>query len=791
MNVQMTYAGFWKRFAALMIDAILISIPSGFIAGAFGGAFGARMTDDISALVGSQLMAMAMSIVISWLYFSAMESSSLQGTVGKLAIGIKVTDLKGNRITFGRATGRFVGRILSSMIFGIGFLMVAVTKRKQGLHDLMADCLVVDRNAFVAATHRPPSELFSSPSAPAHAPVAVTSLSAQSGNAPQTDSQGQAVVCKCGTPSLPQARFCVSCGNPMTWPCEECKTENVQSACFCQKCGLNHDRLVKWQSQMVAIEKAIALGSFQDARKAMRQLPSVSRPLRCEAELLEKATSCDKRIRELASSLLSQSLEAARSSNQVSYWVLVKQYASIMTEECDAGTLKHASTEADRNIMLCNIQSAATRQSQRHVLCERYLKMFGDAPAYIGFYCGTVSGWLQKSREEASAKARFRKQVVATTIALFLFWTIVTTGYTTRVYWQAHWFDDPSAQYQLGRIYQDGNWLINKDSAIAVSWYRKAAEQANADAEAALGYMYFEGLGAAKDYAQSVEWYRKAVKQGNPRGQYNLGLMYLCGDGLAKYETMGVGLIRKAAEQGASYAQCSMGNIYMWGLGVSKDEAQGLSWYQKAAEQGDADGQNALGLAYQFGHGVNKDLATAAKWYLKAAEQGNAPAQNNLGTMYRDGIGVTRNYHRATKLFRKAAEQGLADAQVNLGIMCDNYQGVDYRYNDYGPAGAIKWFQKAADQGNALGQNNLGIMYLNGQGVTSDVAEAVKWFRKSAQQGNVHGQRNLATLYRDGTALAKDLDQAEELYRKAADQGDAEAANGLKQVLAEKNKGRL
>jgi uncharacterized RDD family membrane protein YckC len=74
-----------------------------------------------------------------------MESSGSQGTLGKMAVGIKVTDLYGNRIGFGKATGRFFGKIISFFILLVGYLMVAFTQKKQGLHDMMAGCLVVNK----------------------------------------------------------------------------------------------------------------------------------------------------------------------------------------------------------------------------------------------------------------------------------------------------------------------------------------------------------------------------------------------------------------------------------------------------------------------------------------------------------------------------------------------------------------------------------------------------------------------------------------------------------------------
>ena len=82
--------------------------------------------------------------VVSWLYFALMEASARGATLGKMALGIKVTDLNGGRISFGRASGRFFGKILSGAIFYIGYFMAGFTARKQALHDMLAGCLVIN-----------------------------------------------------------------------------------------------------------------------------------------------------------------------------------------------------------------------------------------------------------------------------------------------------------------------------------------------------------------------------------------------------------------------------------------------------------------------------------------------------------------------------------------------------------------------------------------------------------------------------------------------------------------------
>jgi uncharacterized RDD family membrane protein YckC len=81
-------------------------------------------------------------ILITWLYFTISESSPWQATLGKKLLGLKVADEAGNRIGFGKANGRYWSKILSALILCIGFIMVAFTEKKQGLHDKIAGTLV-------------------------------------------------------------------------------------------------------------------------------------------------------------------------------------------------------------------------------------------------------------------------------------------------------------------------------------------------------------------------------------------------------------------------------------------------------------------------------------------------------------------------------------------------------------------------------------------------------------------------------------------------------------------------
>jgi uncharacterized RDD family membrane protein YckC len=141
------YANFWYRLAASLIDGIILGIPTYFLAFMMGGFDMLGGIDQKYRTFGS-VLAFSMgssipSIIINWLYFALQESSAAQATLGKRALGIKVIGGNGERISFLNATGRHFGKIVSSIILFIGYLMVLWDSRRQGLHDKMANTFVV------------------------------------------------------------------------------------------------------------------------------------------------------------------------------------------------------------------------------------------------------------------------------------------------------------------------------------------------------------------------------------------------------------------------------------------------------------------------------------------------------------------------------------------------------------------------------------------------------------------------------------------------------------------------
>ena len=159
---DIVYAGFWKRFAALMIDALVVTVAYYVVLIAAVIVFGVGMSGLFSGnspaspgTIAVLMMLIYLSFpVLSGLYYVGMESSSTQATLGKMAVGIKVADDAGRRLGRGKAFGRWASHLLCYLTLYVGYVMAAFTDRKRGLHDMVAGTLVVDRWAYTGNPER-------------------------------------------------------------------------------------------------------------------------------------------------------------------------------------------------------------------------------------------------------------------------------------------------------------------------------------------------------------------------------------------------------------------------------------------------------------------------------------------------------------------------------------------------------------------------------------------------------------------------------------------------------------
>jgi uncharacterized RDD family membrane protein YckC len=150
------YAGFWLRLVAHLIDGLIVGtvmiallVPLAMMTG-LGAGLRALHPDEppnpamIIAFMGSLWIFILIGVLGGWLYNAYCESSEWQATPGKKVLNLVVTDLEGNRVSFGRASGRFFSKIITGVIpFGVGYMMAGFTEKKQALHDMIASCLVL------------------------------------------------------------------------------------------------------------------------------------------------------------------------------------------------------------------------------------------------------------------------------------------------------------------------------------------------------------------------------------------------------------------------------------------------------------------------------------------------------------------------------------------------------------------------------------------------------------------------------------------------------------------------
>jgi uncharacterized RDD family membrane protein YckC len=154
--VRISYAGFWLRFVAQLIDGFILGIlflltllAFLFISGIGAALSNLHSGEDISSIValfGLGFIAGFLILVFCgpWLYYAFSESSDWQATPGKKMLGLRVTNLELQPISFGRATGRYFGKFLSGLLpFAIGYIMAGFTEKRQALHDMLAGCLVL------------------------------------------------------------------------------------------------------------------------------------------------------------------------------------------------------------------------------------------------------------------------------------------------------------------------------------------------------------------------------------------------------------------------------------------------------------------------------------------------------------------------------------------------------------------------------------------------------------------------------------------------------------------------
>lgn len=230
---------------------------------------------------------------------------------------------------------------------------------------------------------------------------------------------------------------------------------------------------------------------------------------------------------------------------------------------------------------------------------------------------------------------------------------------------------------------------VPQDKAEAAYWFRKAAEQGEADAQYRLGIMYADGDGLPQDTAQALEWLRKAGEQGVAEAWYRLSVMYNTGLGLPQKKELSRDSLRETIRERKAVAAYDAGISKYKGRGTLLDPEGGLRLLREAArlghpkapeilveaalfrawdvaKYGDAEAKYRLASRFFLGKDMPADKGKAFDWYSQAAELGYAAAQYLLGVAFYEGVDLAKDLVRARYWLEKAACQGYAGADAAL-----------------------------------------------------------------------------------------------------------------------------
>ena len=388
---------------------------------------------------------------------------------------------------------------------------------------------------------------------------------------------------------------------------------------------------------------------------------------------------------------------------------------------------------------------------------------------------------------------------------------------------------DAEAQRQLGYLYCYGQKGANQNYITAREWWEMAAAQGCANAQCAIGELYYLGRGVEQSYTIAGERYEKAAALGDAEAQHRLGVLYYYGQkGVNPNFTTARIWFEKAAARGEVRSQWHLGFLYENGNGVVKNRTIARSWYEMAAAQnfgpakdalaklkseleslekcatdGDAEAQFNLGMRYHEGDGVKQDASTArvwfekaaaSRWWSKAPAKGHAGAQFQLGLLYKGNDLAT-----ARRWYEKAAAQGYAPAKDALAKMqatsqqspaasTSHYDVKDGQKSPEKPSASkpsveipssakplseLELLQQCAAAGDAEAQCALGRRYFTGKGVEQNYTTASIWLEKAAVLGHAEAQHTLGTLYKTGSGVVQNFTTACGWHQRAAAQGHA------------------
>lgn len=349
------------------------------------------------------------------------------------------------------------------------------------------------------------------------------------------------------------------------------------------------------------------------------------------------------------------------------------------------------------------------------------------------------------------------------------------------------------------------------DTAAAIPYLRRAAENESGWACSQLGDMYYYGYaGFPMDYDSAMMWYYAASNQDYPRGDYMVGRyqdsrgnsegalsFYVSaarnghhdayvevaralqsGSGVDADPEQAFQMAQNAVDEWQHpEAMMLLGYAYLLGVGVEQDTARGIQYTRQAADLGSTQAMMNMAALYKNGHGVAQDTVAMIQWYQKAVDAASVSAMMRLANIYREGEIVKADPKRAAELYQMAADRGSTDAMCRLGLCYEEGEGVVLNSRK-----AYNLYMKAADRGSAWGMRLVAFCYAEGIYVQEDEEQTFEWMLKAAESGDLQACYFTGMLYAAGQGVKKNKKEAKKWLTIAAENGMERAAEALQEL---------
>lgn len=372
-----------------------------------------------------------------------------------------------------------------------------------------------------------------------------------------------------------------------------------------------------------------------------------------------------------------------------------------------------------------------------------------------------------------------------------------------------------AAMVLLGECYENGAGVA-LDSAQALKWFQRAAEQGDGEGWLRVSQYYLRGTLLPADTARYLAIRQEWADKGLPNGLAALGVAYECGYGVKADTAHALELYEQAVKKGSSWGYEVMGNDYATGeLGVQKDVKKAAQYFEKSYKLGNQDGASRLAFLYMS----EGDYKAAWKWANEGMRWGDPDAITVAAQMHASGLGVAKDEAKAQQMMEELVgnHHSLRYSQALAGILfmypdsaalrdsakairlwnagdafgssaCQlELAKVRMQQGDY--PGAYAYCRKVAQkelndgyQGDACYMAAL-LRYDEEAGML-DKKEVIAWLTRGADKfGSAACAMELATLY-EGDEDYSDMPMAVKYYRRTADLGNTDGLLNLGKMYA-------